>query len=192
MRTIRWLVAGGALLAAAGVALIVSDAEAQVVRLFPGDARLLTQPETNRVLGAIAGCWPLPLTTVRSVRLYRGDGADAGAYFADITGEDKHTRSEAIAMLRARERVPPGLRKVVEPVNRCAITRTADIRDVENIAGVLWPYAIDTWRSSTFIRGTSTGPMRCMDTRGAIGISEDAAVTAIENGEDVQIVGVIE
>jgi hypothetical protein len=152
----------------------------------------MTAAEAARVLQAINACWAHPNGTVRIVRLYRGEGADAGNLFADITGEGKHTREEARALLRAGEHLPPGLAKSIAPVERCQITGTPRQRAVEDIAQALWPYSFDTWRSSSFVYSPSAKTLTCIDTRGAIGLSEDAVLSALENGEDIQLVGQVQ
>jgi hypothetical protein len=192
MKTIHWLGLGVALLAAAGIAVVTQDASAQVVRLFPGNARLLSVPEATRLQQAVATCWPHPPTTLRGVRLYRGDGEDAGRVFADISGEGKMTREEARAAFRAGERVPRGLAKAVDPVVRCELSQAPRLAAARDLVAVLWPYAFDTWRWSAFEIDPAGRAVRCTGTRGAVGLSEDQMLDLIESGEEVEIVGLIQ
>jgi hypothetical protein len=171
----------------AAVFLATADAEAQYTRQFPGNARAMTAAESAHVLTAVGGCWSHPNPTVRVARIYRGAGADADRLFTDIVGERRLTREETRERLRTNGDVPAGLIVGIPPVERCEILGAARRRAVEALARALWPYAFDTWRTSTFIYSPSARTVTCIDTRGAIGMSEDAVLDALENGESVQL-----
>ncbi len=190
MKTIRWLVAGGALLAAAGVAILTSNAEAQVVRLFPGEARLLTQSEASVLWRALNGCWPHPANTWREARLERGQALEADRVYATISGAAKIDREEARRRFRVGEKIPRGLVEALPPVERCELTGQS-LRAAESLTAALWPYAFDTWRFSTFRVDTARKAVLCTETRGAIGISEDSMLDLLESGEDAEIVGLV-
>lgn len=185
---IRWIGAL-ALLGSAGVAVLVSTADAQSVPVLTSTVeRDATTAERTALATLVNVCWPGPLTGVRSALLQRGRGAEVNQIFLRVEGVRTLTQAEALAAVQAGQVVRAN--RVEEVVRGCEISLPN--ATLATLAAAVWTLGpLSTLREIAAWRAPTGTAIRIVG-RGAQTLSAAQIDAELVAGRDVIPLGIFE